>query len=162
MTVVSYERVSHAGVSAGPEPGLADLPRPVEVTIRAGTIDGMTRVGSETFVAKVGDVTPTHAADSESSVEFAARDFRAVLQRWRADAMLDPVGMFLLQKIALEEAGISSSILDLNLSGAQGWLPLARLLRAGLIDENGRIVYATGAGTLAAQFTASLAEQDRD
>lgn len=70
--------------------------------------------------------------------------------------MLSPIGMFLLQQIADADSGVLLSEVAQNVRSGPAWLALARLLRAGLIDENGRSLYATESGRLAADFTESL------
>jgi hypothetical protein len=61
---------------------------------------------------------------------------------------LTELGAFLLTKLAAYPEGVAVDELDENLQGS-GWIALARLLRAGLADENDRTVYITDRGEAA-------------
>ncbi len=69
-----------------------------------------------------------------------------------ANAAVDGIGLFILKKIQEREDGIGLDELSEHLA-PKGWLALARLLKADLLDENDRIVYATASGE---ELTAEL------
>lgn len=89
-----------------------------------------------------------------------ARDSLAELldlrTRWRASSVFDPLGMFLLQLVADADEGVPLGEVAEHLRGSAGWLALARLIRAGFVDENGLTVYATPSGRRAAEATTTL------
>lgn len=63
-----------------------------------------------------------------------------------ADAMLSTLGLFIGQKIGESAAGVLIDEVVANLDGAGGWLAIARLIKAGLVDEDGRSFYLTPDG----------------
>jgi len=72
-------------------------------------------------------------------------------------ALSNELGLFILMKVAGEPEGVSLEALSENLEAPEGWLALARLLRADLLNENTRSVYAT---ELAANLLAGLHHTD--
>ena len=63
-----------------------------------------------------------------------------------AHAASTELGLFILHKIAEAGEGVPLGEVDANLQGPEGWLAVARLMKAGLVDENGRTLYSTSAG----------------
>lgn len=108
-------------------------------------------VGNEATVIQSSDTGP-HNPDLPVSPG-------ASVKRFRADAMLSPVGMFLLQEVAARDGGVPLEELAGYVEAAEVWLIIARLIRAGLLDENGLSVYATQAGRDAAATTLALTDE---
>jgi hypothetical protein len=63
-----------------------------------------------------------------------------------ADAVLSTLGLFIAQKIGESDGGVLIDEVAANLDGAEGWLAIARLMKAGLVDENGRSFYLSPEG----------------
>ena len=135
-------------------PNLGD-PRP---RLRAGVVPAGTTSRQErpTFRLLGPEETALGAVDVERYSRDSLEALLELRRRWRADAMLDPLGMFLLEKIADADAGVLLTQLDAYLDGAPGWVAISRLVRAGLLDENGRSLYATPSGRAAAEQTRAL------
>ena len=114
------------------------------------------RERSDEYTGPVGGLVP----DSPEAVQYAKfADLRAEIaelgdafgrersrhERWIA-AALDRDGLFLLSQIAETSEGVTFDALTENLLAPNGWMGIAKLLRSGLIDENGRRVYPTQSG----------------
>lgn len=102
----------------------------------------------------------TEGATSTATQPFTRDSLAELLDiraRWRSAASLDPLGMFILHTVSAAENGIPLADVAENLRGPAGWVAVARLIRAGLLDENGLTIYATPSGRSAAEATQSLA-----
>jgi hypothetical protein len=89
-----------------------------------------------------------------SAVQTRARELREQLELRNQVAQLDQAyaglsreGLFILGTLAENEDGTPLQLLGENLTWS-GWLSVARLLKAGLIDENGETVGVTRTGDL--------------
>jgi hypothetical protein len=153
---VAYERLA---LSASTSPALASGEAAGPKSVQVPTAPPTETYATRGRLVVIGAAT---TPDSEQAAVTARTSDAAVAlianrDRWRADTMLDPLGMFLLQRIAERDGGVSFGELADNFDGVDGWVIIARLLRAGLLDENGLSVYATSSGRNAAVRTESLA-----
>jgi hypothetical protein len=79
---------------------------------------------------------------------------RSAGELYVAFAGLADLGLFILQKVSAAADGLSVQQFGENAAGWEAWLAMCRLMRAGLVGENGRIFYLTGRGeTLLEELT---------
>ena len=106
------------------------------------------------------DATPTYMPDSIEAVWHAriadAQDEITELRRTLARELdrreqsvasaLNREGVFLLAQVVESGEGVLFDTLVENLAAPHGWIAIGRLMKAGLLDENGRRMYATPSG----------------
>lgn len=121
-----------------------------------GSLVGTTTASPLFTVLRNRETEVATASPGEDFSRESLAEFRSLRATWRADAMLDRLGMFLLHTIVGVDGGVRLDSVAENLQGSAGWIAIARLVRAGLLDENGRTLYATPAGRRAAELTRGL------
>ena len=101
----------------------------------------------------MGDIQVAELQDRVAKLEAEVlfNETASEQQRDLSDALaLTHLGMATLAYIASSPEGVDVDRLVEAIEEPEGWLAVGRLLRAGLIDENGRIVYPTLRGYEAA------------
>lgn len=103
----------------------------------ASLVYGAVRRGDQTGTSDDGEVDRAEARMHLHS-----------LWEWRNVALGDSLAMFLLDKVVTSHAVRITQLAE-HFEGPEPWLALGRLMRAGLVDENGRSVRATDDGRAA-------------
>jgi len=112
-------------------------------------LGGVTESGEPTYVRLTDYALRLELAETKArlvELERLVGAMRYGQELTSVQAGLAEIGLFLLHKVGTAADGIPVDVLADSLEAPSGWLAFARLMRAGLVDENGRCVYITGEG----------------
>jgi hypothetical protein len=132
-------------------PGLRET---VGAVMRPGSAQGAegavpSRRGAPGYVWLTGYGLEQELAETKNRADTLEREL-LLRERERqiaaADAVLSTLGLFIARKIGESDGGVLIDEVVANLDGAEGWLAIARLMKAGLVDENGRSFYLSPEG----------------